>query len=175
MIVGVVVVSVARARTIAIVKTATVAVVLASVVVATVAVTVDVPSGTAVGCAVVAVVAVAVCGTALGADDGVDDRAAADGEAQSLAIQCLLDVEQLVASRSESVLFVALGGGATQSESLRVGPLRGVAAALLLQSKTTCSCWRCLLYQRRCQSRRRQGNQDDAQHRQLLHRLGMVC
>ena len=174
MIVGVVVVSVARARTIAIVKTATVAVVLASVVVATVAVTVDVPSGTAVGCAVVAVVAVAVCGTALGADDGVDDRAAADGEAQSLAIQCLLDVEQLVASRSESVLFVALGG-ATQSESLRVGPLRGVAAALLLQSKTTCSCWRCLLYQRRCQSRRRQGNQDDAQHRQLLHRLGMVC
>ena len=111
MIVGVVVVSVARARTIAIVKTATVAVVLASVVVATVAVTVDVPSGTAVGCAVVAVVAVAVCGTALGADDGVDDRAAADGEAQSLAIQCLLDVEQLVASRSESVLFVALGGG----------------------------------------------------------------
>ena len=110
-IVGVVAFAVATARTIAIVKTATVAVVLASVVVAAVAVTVNVPSGNAVGCAVVVVIAVAVCGTALGADDGVDDRAAADGKAQSLAMRCLLDVERLVASRSKSVLFVALGGG----------------------------------------------------------------
>ena len=109
-IVGVVAFAVATARTIAIVKTATVAVVLASVVVAAVAVTVNVPSGNAVGCAVVVVIAVAVCGTALGADDGVDDRAAADGKAQSLAMRCLLDVERLVASRSKSVLFVARGG-----------------------------------------------------------------